>query len=366
MSSLDELLANINSGSVPPSDAIKRQPRKAKPQSDLTKRLRGQAGAVNTSGEAPPAKPAGGKRGGGGGAAAAAAAAASRATPPPTVGTAAAAGSAPGSGGSGGSAPPSGGNQLTLPNVGPVAAAAPAAPAQPPPLSADAPLAARMKRVLDVLRMNRETHTFSDLKSKLNVDLKVDTELLDSLKAHQQLTYDSMYNTLKYKPKVLGINNATDLLNYLRRHTTVEGASAAVPMSGVRVADVADAYIGLEADLKRLQGEGQVYIFGHTNPGQDVVYAAQPMNIGPVSDRVVEMFHNTRVAQDMLELQWAAKDLGLKSALATRPMRVKDESAKDKKKKRRKIERKFNVDKATNAHMRELFEGAQPKNIETK
>lgn len=45
--------------------------------------------------------------------------------------------------------------------------------------------------------------------------------------------------------------------------------------------------------------------------------------------------------------------------------RIKDDS-KDKKKKRKRTERRFNVEKATNAHMRELFEGAQPTNIDSK
>ncbi len=81
----------------------------------------------------------------------------------------------------------------------------------------------------------------------------------------------------------------------------------------------------------------------------------------------MELFHNTKLPLDIVDLQWRCRDLGLKSALAARPVRRKDEGdGKKDKKKRRRVERKFNVEKATNAHMRELFEGAQPTNIETR
>ncbi|EFJ50726.1 hypothetical protein VOLCADRAFT_116761 [Volvox carteri f. nagariensis] len=273
MASLEELLSNINSGAVDVtvSDAVKRQPRKPKAPTDFSKRLRGQAAAT-----------------------------------PAAVATAAAGGGIAAAGGGG-----------------------------PPPLAPDAPLTMRLKRVLDLLRLNRDAHTFADIRTKLHVDLSVDSELLDQLSSHSHVTYDTIHHTLRYRPK---------------------GASSAVPMTGVRVADIADAYLAIMDDIKRLQAEGSVYVFGNTTASGDVVYAVQNMNIGPVSESVVEMFHNTRLPVDIVELQWRARDLGLKSALATRP----------KKKKRRKVERKFNVDKATNAHMRELFEGAQPTNIDTR
>ncbi|GFR44905.1 hypothetical protein Agub_g6251 [Astrephomene gubernaculifera] len=345
MGSLEELLSSINSGmvDVTASEAVKRQPRKPKAQTDLQKRLRGQAGAVNNAqGHGPKAAE---KRG----------STAARATPPPAPSSTAAA-SAPGSGGSSGPSSTSAA----------VATAATAAPAGPPPLAPNAPLTMRLKRVLDLLRAFRNPHTFSDIRSKLAVDLATDSELLEQLITHNQVSYDRDARTLRYRPKVPGINNATDLLNYLRRHTTVEGASSAVPMTGVRLADVADAYLGIAEDLKRLQAEGSVYVFGNTGPGQDTIYAVSSLNMGPVSESVIELFHNTRLPADVVDLQWRVKDLGLKSALAARPVRKKDAEAGDKKKKRRKVERRFNVDKATNAHMRELFEGAQPTNIDTK
>eukprot|EP00198_Chlamydomonas_reinhardtii_P001743 XP_001691079.1 predicted protein [Chlamydomonas reinhardtii] len=223
----------------------------------------------------------------------------------------------------------------------------------------------RLKRVLDLLRSNRDTFTFADLKAKLNMDLSQDTELLEHLQSHTQVTYDGVDRTLRYRPKVQGISNSTDLLNYLRRHTTVEGASAAVPMTGVRLGDIADAYLNIADDIKRLQAEGSICVLGHTSAGSETLFAVQSMGMAPASEAVFELFHNTRLPVDMIDMQWRCKDLGLKSALASRPARIKDDS-KDKKKKRKRTERRFNVEKATNAHMRELFEGAQPTNIDSK
>lgn len=260
MGSLEELLSNINSGAVDVtgSDAVKRQPRKPKAQTDLQKRLRGQAGAVNNAQQAVKAATTE-KRG-----------VTARATPPPA---------------SSGASSPSGPGRATPPPAAPSAAPAPVAvppagPSGPPPLAPDAPLTMRLKRVLDLLRLNRDPHTFSDIRAKLHVDLTLDTELLDQLSSHAQVTYDTITRTLRYRSKIPGISNATDLLNYLRRHTTVEGASSAVPMTGVRVADIVDAYLAVMDDLKRLQSEGALYVFGNTTASGDVVYAVQNMNIG--------------------------------------------------------------------------------------
>ncbi|GIL70170.1 hypothetical protein Vretimale_3416 [Volvox reticuliferus] len=352
MASLEELLSSINSGAVnvTSSDAVKRQPRKPKAQSDLQKRLRGQAGAVNSN---QVAKAVAEKR-----------TSAPRATPPPAT-SGAASPSAPGAASPAPTSVASAASAVTA--VSATAVAAGGSGVGPPPLAADAPLTMRLKRVLDLLRLNRDAHTFPDIRGKLHVDLALDSELLDQLSSHTHVTYDAVQHTLRYRPKIPGINTSTDLLNYLRRHTTVEGASSAVPMTGVRVADIADAYLAVMEDIKRLQAEGSIYVFGNTTASGDVVYAVQNMNIGPVSEAVVELFHNTRLPVDVVDLQWRVRDLGLKSALATRPVRKKDDAAADKKKKkRRKIERKFNLEKATNAHMRELFEGAQPVNIDTK
>ncbi|KAG2452563.1 hypothetical protein HYH02_002800 [Chlamydomonas schloesseri] len=354
MSSLEELLSQVNSGAVNvnKSDAAKRQQRKPKAQTDLQKKLRGQAGVVNNASGAAAKTSAAEKR---------SAAASTRATPPPQHGGGAAGGSGtPGPG-------PSVGATAPGPGLGPSVGGTlpPAAPAVPPPLAADAPVPMRLKRVLDLLRSNRDTFTFADLKAKLNMDLNQDTELLEHLQSHTQVTYDGVDRTLRYRPKVQGINNSTDLLNYLRRHTTVEGASAAVPMTGVRLGDIADAYLTIADDIKRLQAEGAIYVLGHTSAGSETLFAVQSMGMAPASEAVFEMFHNTRLPVDMIDMQWRCKDLGLKSALASRPVRIKDEN-KDKKKKRKRSERRFNVEKATNAHMRELFEGAQPTNIDTK
>ncbi|KAG2446000.1 hypothetical protein HXX76_000603 [Chlamydomonas incerta] len=354
MSSLEELLSQVNSGAVNvnKSDA-KRQQRKPKAQTDLQKKLRGQAGVVNNAAAAAAATKtsvAEKRR---------TAAASARATPPPQ----------PGGGSAGGSSTPgpSAGTTAPGPGLGPSVGGTlpPAALAVPPPLAADAPVPMRLKRVLDLLRTNRDTFTFAELKAKLNLDLNQDTELLEHLQSHAQVTYDGVDRTLRYRPKVQGINNATDLLNYLRRHTTVEGASAAVPMTGVRLGDIADAYLAIADDIKRLQAEGSIYVLGHTSAGSETLFAVQSMGMAPASEAVFELFHNTRLPVDMIDMQWRCKDLGLKSALASRPARIKDES-KDKKKKRKRTERRFNVEKATNAHMRELFEGAQPTNIDSK
>lgn len=269
MGSLEELLSNINSGAVDltAAAAAKRQPRKPKAQTDLSKRLRGQANAVNNSAAA-----AGATAAGGGGAStgisraekrAAAAAARASATPPPMV-----------------SAPlaPVAAAVAAAPAPAPVAA--PSVPAGPPPLAADAPLTMRLKRVLDLLRANRDAHTHADVRARLGVDLDTDMELLDQLMAHTHVTYDTIGRTLRYKPKIHGISNANELLTYLRRHTTVEGASSAVPMSGVRMVDVADAYLNVLDDIKRLQILGELYVFGHGSPGHDTIYAVQDMKIG--------------------------------------------------------------------------------------
>lgn len=169
----------MNSGAVNvnKSDATKRQQRKPKAQSDLQKKLRGQAGVVNNAAGAA-AKPTAAER-------RSAAAASTRATPPPQPGGGGSVGGAGGSGTPG----PSVGATAPGPGLGPSVGGTlpPAAPAVPPPLAADAPVPMRLKRVLDLLRSNRDTFTFADLKAKLNMDLSQDTELLEHLQSHTQV-----------------------------------------------------------------------------------------------------------------------------------------------------------------------------------
>lgn len=282
---LQDLLAGINSGQVDvtTSHAVKRvqKPRPSKPreQTDLQKRLRGQAGAVNSGAATAAAGPGPGPataaatqpapkpaRAAGSGSSAA-----RRATPPPPP-------TASGNAGTGAG--------VSL-SVGAAAAPAGTAGAAAGAVS-EGPVTQRLKKVLDMMKLNRETFTFEELKARIGLDLADDIELQEQLSVHTHITFDSIGQCLRYRPKTPGINNAKDLVNYLRRRTTVEGSSAQASMQGVRVSEIDDSYIGLADDIKQLQAQGIIHVFGTTQAGDEALFAVESMGFVPIAVPVVE------------------------------------------------------------------------------
>ncbi|GFH28646.1 predicted protein [Haematococcus lacustris] len=71
-----------------------------------------------------------------------------------------------------------------------------------------------------------------------------------------------------------------------------------------------------------------------------------------------------RVPSEITDLQAAVLRAGLRSALANQPIkRTAPAAPKQRAKKPR--QQRFNLEKATNAHLPQLFSGAQPVNIDS-
>lgn len=155
------------------------------------------------------------------------------------------------------------------------AAAASAAPAA----AQQAPLASRVKAVLDVLHANRGMHTLEQLSVKANLDIAADEELRGELTHHPNV--EIVADQYRYRPKLMGIKNRQDLLRYLRQLTTVEGAGEK-GLVGVKVGAVDDAYLGIADDIKTLQRDNMIFKFDHTHNAAEAVlfYNEQDPSLG--------------------------------------------------------------------------------------
>lgn len=140
--------------------------------------------------------------------------------------------------------------------------------AQNVPVPGRAPLASRIKAVLDVLSANREFHSLETLTSRAGISIFEDEELRHELSQHPNI--EIVTESYRYKPKTPGIFNRQDLLRHLRQLTTAEAVTDK-GLAGVKVGAVDDAYIGVMDDIKILQRDGHIYKFDHTHNAAEAV-----------------------------------------------------------------------------------------------
>jgi TFIIE beta subunit core domain/TFA2 Winged helix domain 2 len=213
------------------------------------------------------------------------------------------------------------------------------------------PLGARLKYVIDELKRTRTPLTSDAIRRTTGIDIQNDAELTKELSANERVEVSNSHYS--YRPKTSNIRNQADLLCYLQAHTTVEGAGAH-GMHGVKWSLLDDAYPGIEADVSTLTQRGRIRKFDCiVTKGDATLFYVEDLGIA-VSDEVSRQFHSIKLPENPTALQTAVEKAGLKSWMANRPVLEKsvDPLAPTKKRKKK---RAFNVEKATNSHLPELF-----------
>jgi hypothetical protein len=306
------------------------------------------AGAAPVTASARPAKMArvGGNTAGGGSRA--------RSTPPPP-GAAAAAAAAAGVGGSSGAA--------AAGAAGGGGTGSPGGSAAAPPT---VPLAKQVKDALAILRAAEgRPLTADDMRAAglpASYDLTPGGKLHTELARQPRVAQSTRPNPLPGQPPLSrlayrsehGIRDADALLRHIR----------ARPL-GTKAADVRDAYRAVLDDAERLVTRGLVIRQYSYEFACDVFFPcdARARPAQPLASEVVRLFHEVEVPAEPAELTAALRRQGMPSALATLQRRKVPplERAQGQRKRRQQAPR--NV---TNAHLPELFRGAQPEAIDKR
>ncbi|GFH23193.1 uncharacterized protein HaLaN_20772 [Haematococcus lacustris] len=172
---------------------------------------------------------------------------------------------------------------------------------------------------------------------------------------------DSPAYWFTYRPEIEGVHDKISLLNYVR---DLKGRAALADL-------LRKCYLTAGDDLQALKREGKIFIIGHVEPELETVFECDMMGQQVVSQDVRNLWFEVtqehirdRVPSEITDLQAAVLRAGLRSALANQPIkRTAPAAPKQRAKKPR--QQRFNLEKATNAHLPQLFSGAQPVNIDS-
>ncbi|KAF5838220.1 hypothetical protein DUNSADRAFT_3200 [Dunaliella salina] len=230
-----------------------------------------------------------------------------------------------------------------------------------------APLAKRLKDVLDTLLQKvGENLTPEEVLQLSGHNLRADAELLREVQKHPRIktgpgaSAGRAAEWYAYRPEIEGVHDKTSLVNYVR---DLRGRPVMMEV-------LKKSYGRASEDLQQLRDEGKVLIIGNPDPAKEVVFMCDMMGMQSVSDDVRGLWYEVTmdvqgrvpVPGDTTELQNAVTRAGLRSALAHQPMkRVMPGAKQGRAKARKPRQQRFNPEKATNAHMPQLFSSSQPK-----
>lgn len=204
----------------------------------------------------------------------------------------------------------------------------------------------RMKLVIDLLFETREALTAEEIYNGCYVDIHDNNnEISDSLRNNLKVSFDGKRFSYKSKHDLKGKD---DLLRLIRRN-----------VEGLAVVDVKDSYTSVLDDLLALKTENLVWLLSNMDSQEDIVYPNDPKALLKTDEDVKQVFRNTDLPRDFVDLEKELLKMGMKPATKTAERRAAAlvsglPISKPKPKKR---SEKFNRrSKLTNAHMPELFQ----------
>ncbi|CAL1375386.1 unnamed protein product [Linum trigynum] len=207
-----------------------------------------------------------------------------------------------------------------------------------------APVGAQMKRVISLLDKTRRAFTPDQINEATHVDVRLNKELFDSLKANPKVNYDGRSFSYKSTHNLL---NKDELLKFIRRYSL-----------GIAVIELKDAYPRVMEDLQELKTEGKIWLMSNFDSKEDIAYPNDPKVIIKVDDDLKELFREIPLPLDMLDIERDLQKNGMKPATDTAKRRAAAQidgippKSESKKKKKHEISKRT---KLTNAHLPELF-----------
>ncbi|SPQ96635.1 TFA2 Winged helix domain-containing protein [Plasmodiophora brassicae] len=155
--------------------------------------------------------------------------------------------------------------------------------------------------VLSWLRENRGWRTFDDIRtSRLRLDLTAHPALLSNLIAHARVAHRD--DALSYNPVHPGVNNVDDLRALLARHR-----------QGLSVQSLADAYVGVEADVQTLKESELIYAIANTESKETMLYPRDARLEVQVDDDIKRLWDDVNMPGDDVELERELHAAGLMS-----------------------------------------------------
>eukprot|EP00850_Spirogloea_muscicola_P009360 SM000052S17752 [mRNA] locus=s52:577593:579071:+ [translate_table: standard] len=193
------------------------------------------------------------------------------------------------------------------------------------------PVGAQMKKVIDLLLLERKAFTTQEIYSALYVDIDKNKELQENLKANVKAKHE--------------LENKEQLLKLIRQI-----------LDGTPIADIKDAYPGVLNDVQELKAAGQIWAITNTDNNEEVVYPNDPKLMGfKVEDDLKQLLRSIELPREFVDVERELIKAGIKpvSDPARRQMMaaVRMQQPKPKQKQRKMTARM----KVTNAHMPELF-----------
>eukprot|EP00850_Spirogloea_muscicola_P002637 SM000010S04275 [mRNA] locus=s10:599826:601305:- [translate_table: standard] len=193
------------------------------------------------------------------------------------------------------------------------------------------PVGAQMKKVIDLLLLERKAFTTQEIYSTLYVDIDKNKELQENLKANVKAKHE--------------LENKEQLLKLIRQI-----------LDGTPIADIKDAYPGVLNDVQELKAAGQIWAITNTDNNEEVVYPNDPKLMGfKVEDDLKQLLRSIELPREFVDVERELIKAGIKpvSDPARRQMMaaVRKQQPKPKQKQRKMTARM----KVTNAHMPELF-----------
>eukprot|EP00850_Spirogloea_muscicola_P016948 SM000141S00892 [mRNA] locus=s141:204503:205909:+ [translate_table: standard] len=173
------------------------------------------------------------------------------------------------------------------------------------------PVGAQMKKVIDLLLLERKAFTTQEIYSTLYVDIDKNEELQDNLKSNVKVAFDGTrysYKASSWPQKILAplakheLENKEQLLKLIRQI-----------LDGTPIADIKDAYPGVLNDVQELKAAGQIWAITNTDNNEEVVYPNDPKLMGfKVEDDLKQLLRSIEHPREFVDVERELIKAGIK------------------------------------------------------
>lgn len=164
------------------------------------------------------------------------------------------------------------------------------------------PVNSYVHAVLAYLKGVERPVSFGEILQKLNIDLSLQTDILDRVLRNERVSYDEDDSTLEYHA-MFAIRTKDDVITLLKQRPN---------LSGVEYAELKESTPHIDEFITELVRERQVFLVRAKEDGPKVVFLNDTRTRGPVDEVLRQLWASTTVPHDEQELRRELEAVGLK------------------------------------------------------
>lgn len=165
------------------------------------------------------------------------------------------------------------------------------------------PINSYVHAILSYLKDTERPVSLEEILQKLNVNLHLQTDVLDRILRNERVSYDEHSSTLEYHA-VFAIKSKQDIVTLLKQRPN---------LAGIEYAELKESNPRIDEYINELTKEGQLFLVRTKDDGPKVVFLNDTKTRGPVDEIFRQLWMSTIVPHDERELIKVLETAGLKA-----------------------------------------------------